>query len=358
MDAYFGVRIVKAMKHSTDDYTIQTKKIDKKTLIIFGDSKNKDDFYFGKDFQNLKAFEPIAIEINVLMKLLGKPSINLETEYLNNVNVYQLRKMKDKNGNKRTVGHVSRCVPIGTRGSVDIGVFHWPSSEVYWLPSSNLISNSYLCSKTESCSYTCDREYNMKQHEKNCTDVQSVKSIQVQYGSQNDIVAKVGRIMNLDLSRFRQEHFCCFDIETFGDICGPVSIAVASTLDGPQYFEKADDTPEAAYKMVSDFMDYLVELQEKLVKNLDPQIQKTISFLQAEKEGLFNATKYQSKWELNNFLQYFKNYEVLKVYGFNSRFVHEPCYMVYSFEQLCSNYSFVQIIHLNNFVRIIHLKNF
>ena len=122
MDAYFGCRIVKALRRSTDEYNIQTEKIDEKTLIIFGDSTHPDDVYFGKSFENLKSFEPIAVEINVLMKLLGKPSINLETEYLNNVNVYQLRKMKDKNGNKRTVGHMSRCVPLGTRGSVNIGV--------------------------------------------------------------------------------------------------------------------------------------------------------------------------------------------------------------------------------------------
>ena len=73
--------------------------------------------------------------------------------------------------------------------------------------------------------------------------------------------------------------------------------------------------------MVSDFMEYLLELQEKLVKNLDPQIQKTISFLQSEKEENFNPKKYKSKREITTMLNYFKNYEVLKVYGFNSRFV-------------------------------------
>ena len=105
------------------------------------------------------------------------------------------------------------------------------------------------------------------------------------------------------------------------DICVPVSIAVASTLDGPRYFEKTDDTLEAAYQMVCEFMDYLVELQQKLLDNLEPEIQKAISFLQAEKEETFNPRKFKSKSELNSLYNYFKNYEVLKVFGFNSRFV-------------------------------------
>ena len=66
MDQFFGCRVVKAMKRRTNEYTINTKKIDTKTLLIFGDSQQKDEFYYGKDYQNLKSFEPIAIEINVL----------------------------------------------------------------------------------------------------------------------------------------------------------------------------------------------------------------------------------------------------------------------------------------------------
>ena len=55
MDEYFGVKIVKAMKQRSDEYTIKTKKIDTKTVIVFGNSKKKDDYYFGKDFLNLKS---------------------------------------------------------------------------------------------------------------------------------------------------------------------------------------------------------------------------------------------------------------------------------------------------------------
>ena len=75
-------------------------------------------------------------------------------------------------------------------------------------------------------------------------------------------------------------------------------------------------------QMVKEFMDYLMDLQEKLLENLEPEIERAISFLQSEKEELFNAQKYKSKAELNKLYAYFKNYEVLKVYGFNSRYVY------------------------------------
>ena len=57
----------------TEQYVIQTNKIDAKTVIIFGDSKNPDDYYFGEDFSNVKSLEPIAVDINMLMNLLGQP---------------------------------------------------------------------------------------------------------------------------------------------------------------------------------------------------------------------------------------------------------------------------------------------
>ena len=315
------------MKNTNHEYTIKTKKIDSKTVIIFGDSKNPDDFYYGKDFLNLKSFEPIAVEINTLMQLYGKQPIkNLENDGLNNINVYHLKNVKDRNGNKRTVGYISRAVPGASNGSINIGVYNWPPSDIYWLPSNNLIENSYTCNKTEKCRYTCNRWSNMVKHEKRCTGVQTIESHQVQYGSKNNEVSKLSHIMGMDFSRFRQKHLVCYDIETFSQnkVCIPVSIAVASTLDQTRYFEKANDTPEAEHAMVFEFMDYLVELQEQLLDNLEPQIQKAISFLQAEKEEIkekFNSKRYKSKAEFWRIFNYFKSFETLKVFGFNSRLV-------------------------------------
>ena len=331
MDEYFGVRIVTAMK-STDEYVIKSNKIDTKTLIIFGNSKHPDDYYFGKDFLNLKSFEPVAIDINHLMKLLGQqPITNIEAEYDGKFNIYQLIRTKDRNGKMRTNGYFTRNVPGDSDGSINLGVFKtpnwsvdgWSKSQMFWLPSSNLIDNTYICSKTESCTHREIQKRDIEKHEKRCTDIQEIITKQEQYGCNNDEVSKLSKILNIDFSKFRQEHFCCYDIETFnnGRVCVPVSIAVASTLDGPRYFEKADDTPEAAYQMVVEFMNYLMELQQKLLENLPAEIDHAIEFLQAEKEMMFKqiSPNYQSKFEFNKIYNYFKNYQALKTYGFNSR---------------------------------------
>ena len=199
----------------------------------------------------------------------------------------------------------------------------WSKSQLFWLPSENLLGNAFICTKTESCTHTTDRAYDMKNHEKSCSDVQEIITKQDMYGCNNDEVAKLSKILNIDFSRFRQDNFCAFDIETFnnGRVCVPVSIACASTLDGPRYFEKADDTPEAAYEMVVEFMDYLLELQQKLLENLPAEIDHAIEYLQAEKDEMFKqlSPNYQSKSEFNKIYNYFKNYQALKAYGFNSR---------------------------------------
>ena len=337
IDEFFGCRVVKAMKRETDQFNIKTKKIDTKTLIIFGDSKNKDDFYFGKDYQNLKSFEPIAIEINILTKLLGKPRINnLEDEYLNKINIFHLKNVQDRNAQTRTVGYVTRLVPAGVHGSINIGVYDWPTTDVYWLPSPNLINNSFLCTKTKACYYTTNRINNLIRHEEGCKDVQEIEGRQQEYGCQTNEVSKLSEIMDIDFSGFRQKHHVCFDIETFGkgEVCIPVTIAVASTLDGPKYFEKADDTPEAGYQMVKEFMNYLMKLQEKLLENLEPEIEHAIEFLQSEKEAeSFNQQRYKSKAEIKKLYRYFKDYEVLKVFGFNSGYVHLSKMNICSFVQ-------------------------
>ena len=334
IEQFFKCRIVKAMKRRTDEYTINTKKIDTKTLIIFGDVKNKDDFYFGKDYQNVKSFEPIAIEINILMKFYGRTAINdLEVDYHEQkINIYQLKSTKDKHGQIKTAGYLTRPVPGNMDGEINIGVYKWPTTDVFWLPT-NLITNSFICTKTQKCYYTTNRKTDLIRHEKKCKDTQSVEGRQEEYGSGNHEVGKLSEILNIDFSQFRQQHLCCFDIETFcnGRILIPVSIAVASTLDGPKYFEKSNDTPEAAYQMIKEFMNYLVKLQEKLLQNLAPEIGHAIEFLQSEKDGLFQSKRksenYKSKAEFRKIYNYFKNYESLKVFGFNSRYVSYCMYV-------------------------------
>ena len=50
MDEYFGVKIVKAMKRCSEEYLIKTKKIDTKTVIVFGNNKKPDDTTWEKIF--------------------------------------------------------------------------------------------------------------------------------------------------------------------------------------------------------------------------------------------------------------------------------------------------------------------
>ena len=324
IDQYFNVRVVKAMKNDLNEYVIKAKKIDLKTLIIFGDNKRPDTFFVGKDFTNIKSFEPIAADVNMLMKFYGKPRINdLEVDYAEQkINIYHLKEYRNKHGQVKTAGYLTRHVPGLVDGEINIGVRNWPSTDVFWLPSSNVINNVFMCTKSEKCSFTCNRHADLKRHEDSCKDVQEITSIQAEYGSKNDEVAKLSDILNIDYSQFRQEHFACYDIETFAqeNIQVPVSIAVSSTLEGPKYFERSDDTPEATYQMVFDFMTYLMELQQTLLENLAPEIEHANEYLQAEKDGVFNQRRYKSKNELRTIHRYFKNYECLKVYGFNSRY--------------------------------------
>ena len=317
------------MKSSLDEYVIKTKKIDSKTLIIFGDTKRPDTFYFGKDYANVKSFEPIAIELDTLMRYYGKPRINdLEVDYeQRKINIYQLKETRD-NGNVRTAGYLTRHVPGLVNGEINIGVYNWPSTDVYWLPSKNLIPNVYICSKSENCYFQSNRKHDVEVHEKKCKDVQQINSIQAEYGSKNDEVALLSEILNIDYSQFRQTEFATYDIETFsnGSILIPVSIAVSSTLAEPKYFERLDDTPEATYQMVIDFMVYVLGLQQKLLEKLPLEIDHAIEYLQAEKEGIkegvFNQNRYKSKSEFYKIHRYFKDYQSLKLYGFNSRFVY------------------------------------
>ena len=355
IEQFFKCRVIKAMKRDSSQFIIKTKKIDTKTLIIFGDSKNPDEYYFGKDYLNLKSFEPIAIEMNTLMKFYGRTAINdLEVDYYEQkINIYQLKSTKDGNGQMKTAGYQTRSVPGNMGGEINIGVHQWPSTDVFWLPT-NLITNSFICTKSEKCYYTTNRKPNLIRHEKTCKDTQTVEGRQEEYGSGNDEVGKLSEILNIDYSQFRQQHLCCYDIETFsnGGILVPVSIAVASTLDGPRYFEKSNDTPEATYQMVKEFLEYLVELQQKLLHNLAPEIEHAIEFLQSEKDELFKSKRksenYKSKAEFRKIYNYFKNYEALKIFGFNSRYVS---YCMYNCT-LCPGWTFVQT------VQIVHFKNF
>ena len=92
--------------------------------------------------------------------------------------------------------------------------------------------------------------------------------------------------------------------------------------------------------MVADFMDYLLELQQMLLEVLPSHIKDAIEHLQAVKEELSTnlPSNYQSKSEFFKIYKYFKNYEVLKIYGFNSRYLRTVEHFVKIFRTLFQHY--------------------
>ena len=76
-----------------------------------------------------------------------------------------------------------------------------------------------------------------------------------------------GEILSEDLANFTIDNFVTFDIEviqkkTEDNVLCPISIGVASTFASDKYFERATSSPSDGDQMVSDFMDYLVQIYE------------------------------------------------------------------------------------------------
>ena len=70
--------------------------------------------------------------------------------------------------------------------------------------------------------------------------------------------------------------------------------------------------------MISLLIQNLWTSESGVLDCLEPEIKQAIEYVQAEQE-VFNQRKYKSKSEFYSIYKYFKNYEVLKLFGFNSR---------------------------------------
>lgn len=99
----------------------------------------------------------------------------------------------------RTAGYFTRHVPGYHKGFINLGVYKtpdwsvndWSESQLYWLPSPNLIDNSHVCKKTANCFHTTKRKNDMDKHEAKCKDIQEIITKQVQYGSTSNEVTKL-----------------------------------------------------------------------------------------------------------------------------------------------------------------------
>ena len=279
--------------------------------IIFGDRHG---YFIDCNYELLKSRDPIKIQINSLTNLLDLSPFDLVSGYHGIVNIYKIKQIKNKHGKELLVGVRHHGVPgLTPKAAVNIAVDTWPPTETFWLPSSNLIQNRFFC-KTKKCGFSSDRTDHLKTHEEKCTGIQEIIPKQTLYGLKDDCHTKLKKIFNMDIPN--QNHLAVYDIETFnnGKHLIVVSIAVASTLDDPKYFQRINDDPESGYLLVKQFMEYLLFLQKKLVYK-QTWVEEEVSYLKEENESS-NLVSLNVLRELTNFL---KSYNTLKCFGFNAR---------------------------------------
>ena len=109
---------------------------------------------------------------------------------------------------------------------------------------------------------------NLKIHEETCTAETLVKAKQTAYGKPTSLIDELiaGQVLSEDMRDFCMTNFIVYDIEVVQNKVEeetrliPISIAVASTFTEDRYFERKSSLPEDGDLMVSDFMDYLTEL--------------------------------------------------------------------------------------------------
>ena len=312
---YFQATIVIAKQNLNTKSKLFTlekfKIIHPKIVIIFGDRHG---YFMDFDLNQIKSRDPIQIEINSLTMLLNLQPLDLVSGYHGRVNIYKIKQIKNSNGKELLVGVRHHGVPgLTPKAVVNVAVDQWPPTELFWLPSDNLIQNKFFC-KTNKCGFSSDRMNNLRTHEAKCTGIQEIIPKQTLYGLHDDCHTKLKKIFNMDIPN--QKHMAVYDIETFnnGKHLIVVSIAVASTLDGPKYFQRKNDDPESGYLIVKQFMKYLLFLQKKLVFK-QTWVMEEVSYLEQENESS-NLVSSNVMRQLINFI---KSYNTLKCFGFNAR---------------------------------------
>ena len=200
---------------------------------------------------------------------------------------------------------------------INIAVDQWPSDILYWLPCSSLIDNQMSCTKTPSCKFTFERPKELERHEINCSDEQKVKSKQTSYGSGKSIMDEIvdSEYLPESFRAYQNTTLATFDIETgqVGDALKTISIAVGSTLDSVQYFERESSAPEDYQKLVNEFMDYLKDLCTKV--QVPVEISVAMEKLDTEIKLLDKSPK---KSLLQKYYNHLKTYYQLNIFGFNS----------------------------------------
>ena len=99
-----------------------------------------------------------------------------------------------------------------------------------------------------------------------------------------------------------------------------VSIAVASNIEGkkPTFFCRKSSDAVDGYKLVREFLFYLIKLQKHVSNSLPNELKSCIERLQEEQKQSDYKGTFSSKSKSFKYLNYLKQYTSLSVFGFNS----------------------------------------
>ena len=287
--------------------------------------RDRSSIFLDEPFNNIQTPEPIKGSPTAITSIFGLPPIDLENledyENQNQVRLNILKIVKRAHRGKTVVRATKHNSTPGCHDNdyprIDVAVDEWPSTVLYWLPCSSLIDNQLVCSKTPTCKFTFEHPSELKRHESHCTGVQTVLAKQKFYGSgetKMDEIIAAGYLPE-SFKSYKNPTKATFDIEVcqIGEALKTISIAVASTLDDDQYFERESSNAEHYQKLVDDFMKYLVELQLKVRVPLEMQ-----NAMDKMDDKLKDMLPSPEKSRIQSFRNYLSMYEQLHVFGFNS----------------------------------------
>ena len=206
------------------------------------------------------------------------------------------------------------------------------SAKYAWLATEEFLIKNHNC-PTKNCNMSFERSDKFQRHLETCDENIKITTKQRVLG---DNQGKLGKCIKLGylqetMKNFRQKFIVAFDIESFEQTrneeistqttinasCQLVCFAISSNLPGyeDKFFRRSSSEPAAEQELIDNFVKELDVLQKKLVENLPESINQAIERLGGELEELKFGFR---KTELKSLHDFLKQYQVLKVFGFNS----------------------------------------
>lgn len=155
IESFFNCDILIAKKWKTSEFHLERRNLKYDRIIIhFANGYKHDNLFFGgKDYNLLVAKQPLRIKMSALATLFKLPVNDPDFDG------FQIHLL---NTNEETQLAIDKS-------KIQIAVFgdSWPSNEIYWLPSPNLLKNKHICS-VPNCCFTARTKSCIKRHELNC----------------------------------------------------------------------------------------------------------------------------------------------------------------------------------------------